>query len=351
MSNEPIGGLVGGAAALSATAAETARKAYGFIANPDAWALRLVFFAGFITILKKAGVHIPEYMVLFGVTLGLAALLYEMSASRAAVRAWWEGRPGAMLWSGVIWAVAFGFSINNWIGAASEGQVEKTNTHKAAFYQADDARKKIKNLEDQIDITKKSFDWSKSLEAPDAYEAKIKAAEADAAYEATRNGCRSKCIAKQQLAASLKADRQNSISRAEAQEALKVMQQSLNEARDHAANTKMEVSEERSDLLILTRYAGMSEEGAQIFNGLFSIMVVSIFLSFGSMRQELDELRRTGERKKSELMMRFKTWFCRVFFGRNPKDVRFIETHIDSGAAARQKAYVDKIAQNRQAFA
>lgn len=351
MSNEPIGGLVGGAAALSATAAETARKAYGFIANPDAWALRLVFFAGFITILKKAGVHIPEYMVLFGVTLGLAALLYEMSASRAAVRAWWEGRPGAMLWSGVIWAVAFGFSINNWIGAASEGQVEKTNTHKAAFHQAADIRNTIKDLEGQLEIKTKSVDWSKTLEAPDAYDAKIKAAEDDAAYEATRNGCRSKCIAKQQVAASLKADKKNAVNRMETQEEIKVLQVKLDEARGKASNTKMEVSEERSDLLILTKYAGMSEEGAQIFNGLFSIMVVSIFLSFGSMRAELDELRRTGERKKSELMMKFKTWFCRVFFGRNPKDVRFIETHIDSGAAARQKAYVDQIAQNRQAYA
>lgn len=352
MTHEPIGGLVGGAAALSNSASNAARKAYGFMANPDAWALRLVFFAGLITILKKAGVFIPEYMVLFGVALGLAALLYEMSASRAAVRAWWEGRPGAMLWSGIIWAVAFGFSVNNWIGAASEGQVDKTNTHKAAYHQATDLRSTIKDLETQLEIKTKSVDWAKTLESPDAYEAKIKAAEADAAYEATRNGCRSKCIAKQQIAASLKADKQNAVNRMETQEEIKILQGKLEDARKQASNTKMEVSEERSDLLILTKYAGMSEEGAQIFNGLFSIMVVSIFLSFGSMRQELEELRVTTPRQRSEMMLKLKTWFCRVFFGRNPREVRFVEKHmhIDSGAAKRQADYVANLQQNRQIY-
>lgn len=345
MTTQPIGGIVGGAAAFGAAATESARKAWGIIANPDAWALRLVFFAGVITILKKAGAEIPAYMMLFGVAVGLAALLYEMSASRSAVRAWWEGRPGAMLWSGVIWLVAFGFSVNNWVGAASEGQVEKTNVHKAAFHQAADIRGTIKDLQSQLDIKTKSVDWSKTLEAPDAYDAKIEAAEADAAYEAKRGGCKSKCIAKQQLAASLKADRQNSINRMETQEEIKILQNKLQEAKGVASNTRMEVSEERGDLLILTRYAGMTEEAAQIFNGLFSIIVVSIFLSFGSMRAELDELRAQGPRRRSTVFLRLRCWLARVFLGRDPKNVQRVENtnFIDSGIGQAMQRAVERI--------
>lgn len=334
MSNaEPIGGLVGATRSLSAAASRTARKAYGIVNNPDAWALRLVFFAGIITILKKAGLHIPEYMLYFSVALGVAALLYEMSASRAMMRAWWEGRPGAMASAALIWAVAFGFSMNQWIGAASEGQAEKTNVHRAAFEQSASVRKAVKELEDQIALKKGAIDWSKTLDAPDSYDARIKAAEDDATFEATRKGCKSKCIAKQQLAASLKADKQNAINRAETQEEIKVLAKKLDEARQVASNTKVETSEERNDLLILTTFAGMSEQGAQIFNGLFSIICVSIFLSFGSMRAELEELRKEGARKHSNIALKLKRWFCRVFLGREPKDVSVINTLVTDRVA------------------
>ncbi len=325
MSHDAPGGLIGGAATLTAAATRAARKTWGIVNNPDAWALRLVFFAGIITVLKKAGMSIPDYMLYFSVALGVAALLYEMSASRAAVRAWWEGRPGAMAWSGIIWVIAFGFSVNNWIGAASEGQVEKTNVHRAAFNQSADVRKAVKDLEDQIEIKKGSVDWSKTLDAPESYDARIQAAEADAQYEATRKGCKSKCIAKQQMAASLKADKQNAMNRAVTLEEIKVLTSRLDNARKVAANTKVETSEARSDLLILTNFLGMSEQGAQIFNGLFSIIVVSIFLSFGSMRAELEELRKTaGPRKHSNVAMKAWCWLMRVLTGRDPKNVQIV---------------------------
>lgn len=325
--SEPVGGLVGGAAALSEAASRTAARAWGFIANPDAWALRLVFFAGIITILKKAGVDIPSYMMVFGVALGIAALLYEMSASRAAVRAWWEGRPGAMLWSGIIWAVAFGFSVNNWIGAASEGQAEKTNVHRSAFMQSTDTRKAVSDLEKELARLEARYDWSKSLDAPESYESRIAAAEADAAYEAKRGGCKSRCIAKQQVVASLKAERANAIDRATTAEEIKGTKAKLDNARQVAASTKVETSEERNDLLILTKYAGMTEESAQIFNGLFSIIVVSIFLSFGSMRAELEELRKLGQRKRSNVLLNAWRGLIRLLFGREPSSVRIVENH------------------------
>ena len=58
--------------------------------NLDRIAIGLVFFAGVVTILKKNGVDVPSFMVLFGCSLGIAGLLYEMSASRSMMRAFWK---------------------------------------------------------------------------------------------------------------------------------------------------------------------------------------------------------------------------------------------------------------------
>lgn len=335
--HEPVGGLVGGAAALGRSAGNAARKTYSVIANPDRWALYLVLFAGVITIIKKnATPEIWTYTMWFGIALGIAALLYEMSTSKSMAKALYHGRPGAFAWSFFIWAIAFGFSVNNWIGAASENQADKTNLHKAAFNQSADVRKAVKDLEGQLEIKTNSVNWSKTLDAPDSYDARIAAAEQDAQYEATRKGCKSKCIAKQQLAASLKADRQNAINRATTQEEIKVLQGKIEEARKIAANTKVETSENRSDLIILTKYAGMSEESAQIFNGLFSIIAISIFLSFASMRDQWEIERSSGPRQHSNIGTKIKRWFARVFLGREPKDVRVInntEIRTDREAA------------------
>lgn len=325
-------GLIG----VFSSARKQAGTAAGFVSNPDRVAIYLVFFAGVITIAKKAGVEIPQYMTAFGLALGLAALLYEMSASRAMMRAWWEGRAFSMTCNGIIWAVAFGFSVNNWVGAASEGQVEKTNLHKAAFQTSLNVGKSVKDAEDRLARLKGKFDWSKSLDAPESYQARIEAAEADATYEATKGGCKSKCIAKQQLAASLKAERANAIDRATTAEEIKGAEKELTEARATAANTKVETSEQRNDLLILTSYAGMSEQSAQIFNGLFSIIVVSIFLSFGSMRDEAEQLRKQGARRPFGIINRVYTWFYRLLTGKAPPKTE-IHLHGDNADDVRDR--------------
>lgn len=306
------GGLIGVASSINARAKSIA----SFISNPDRLAIWLVLFAGIVTILKKNGVHVPEYMMLFGVALGIAALLYEMSAARAMMRSFWEGKGFSLVCNGLIWAVAFGFSVNNWIGAASEGQAEKTNLHKAAYSATLDTRASLKDAEETLARLKGKFDWSKSLDAPESYDARIAAAEADAAFEATRRGCKSKCIAKQQLAANLKAERANAIERATTAEEIKVAEKRVEEARTIASNTKTETSNERSDLLILTSYAGMTEESAQIFNGLFSIIVVSIFLSFGSMRDEFAKLASEGPRRPFEMFGKVYRWVYRLLTGK-----------------------------------
>ncbi len=318
----PPRGLVGMAANIGNAVGKTA----SFISRPERWALYLVLFAGIITILKKNYTDdVWSYAMWFGTALGLAALMYEMTASRGIVRAYWEGRAGAMFWCGMLWIVAFGFSINNWVGAAAENQAEKTNLHRTAFLQSADVRNQVKDLESQLDLKRGSVDWSKSLKAPEAYEGLISAAKADAEYEATRGGCKSKCIAKQQLAANLEAERANAIERATALEEIKVLTGKLEEARKVAAGTKVEVSEKRNDLLILTRYGGMSEEGAQIFNGLLSIIVVSILLSFGSMYAELEDLRKTAKRIRFGFFDKLRAAWYRTLYGIEPP-VRTVNT-------------------------
>ena len=317
MENPHRRGLAGALFAFGGAASRSTKTAVGIISQPEKWALYLVLFAGVITIIKKnATPDMWSYAMWFGIALGLAALLYEMTASRGIVRAYWEGRAGSMLWCGMIWAVAFGFSVNNWMGAASENQAEKTNLHKAAYTATVDTRQALKEAEDTLARLKGKFDWSKSLDAPESYDARIEAAEADAKYESTRGGCKSKCIAKQQLAANLKAERANAIDRAATAEEIKVAERQVAEAREVASNTKTETSTERSDLLILTSYAGMTEQSAQIFNGLFSIIVVSIFLSFGSMRDEFAKLASEGPRRPFEMFGKIYRWFYRLFTGK-----------------------------------
>ena len=117
------------------------------------------------------------------------------------------------------------------------------------------------------------------------------------------------------MAANLKAERANAIERATTAEEIKVAERKVEDTRKTASSTKVEVSEKRNDLLVLTRYAGMTEESAQIFNGLFSIMVVSILLSFGSMFAEVEQLRQTTKRKPFGFWAKLRGWYYAVVYG------------------------------------
>lgn len=314
---------------LAGAVSRMAKKTHAFVANPDAWALRLVLFAGVITILKKN--YVPgepfSYAMWFGTSLGIAALMFEMSTIKRAIAAFWQGRLGSMVWSTCMWVVAITFALNQWVGAASENQIEKSNLHAAAFNQSVAAIDNVKELQEQLKIKKGAIDWSKTLDAPESYDARIKAAEADAAYEETKGGCKSKCIAKQQLAASLKAEKANAIERATVQEEIKVLTGKLEDARKVAANTKVETSEKRNDLVVLTEYAGMTERSAQMINGIFSIVAISLFLSYISAMRQIDIERQTGPRRKFGLFGKAYRSIYRLLFGGEPPGTKVIENH------------------------
>ena len=343
-----MAGLKSMISGASSAAANAHKAGTGFLSDANKWAFRLVFAAGVATVLKKAGVDVPNYAVIFAASLGIAALMYESTASRDMLRAWWHGRPVSALCAMLVWTCAFGYSINNWVGVASESQAEKTNVHKTAFNASSDTRKAVMDLESDVKRLEGKYDWSKGLDAPDSYEARITAAEEDAKYESTRGGCKSKCIAKQTLAASLRAEQANAKDRAITAEEIKGKKTALEKARSIAANTKVESNEDRNDLLVLTAYAGMTEKGAQLFNGLFSILAVSLFISFGSMRAELDDLRKEGPRQKLHLIARLRHWLASVW---DPENVPFhpkseVHNHVtitDESAAEKLRTFAKEM--------
>ena len=49
------------------------------------------------------------------------------------------------------------------------------------------------------------------------------------------------------------------------------------------------------------------------------------WIATAPMRDELEHLRRTSSRRKSDFGLRLRRWFSRVFLGREPRDVKIIE--------------------------
>lgn len=270
----------------------------GSIKNHDAWAIRLVFFAGIITILHKAGVPVSHYGVLFAVALGVAALLYEMNATTYALRAFWGGRfIGTIGWS-FVWAVAFAYSMNQWVGAASENEAGKSNIHKAAFTQQVDTRAAVKRAEAEVNRLEKRL-ASQPVRTADAAQAAIDNAMAHKWWKLT-DGCkatkgpqtRSFCSDY----ASAVADKAGATDAIQVKEELSSAKADLVKAREQAGAAPAEFTEARNDLVILTKFAGLNEDDARVLNALGSIIAISIFLSIATALRELEHLRATKNR-------------------------------------------------------
>jgi hypothetical protein len=311
------GGLIGLAGHLS--------RRIGSLANSaEALALYLVFGAGVITILKKAGVQIPDYAMYFGVSLGIAALLYEMHSAKAMARAWFNAKPGALAAATAIWVCAFGYSVNNWMGAASESQAEKSNTHKAAFLNSQDVRKELADADAKVARLSEERNLMKPKTSVAAARATIATSTAHKFWRSTdacktTKGPQTRAFCDAYASAIADVALWDQIAKQEI--ALADAEADAKDARSKASGTRVEVSEARNDLVILTKYAGMTEEEAQIFNGLGAIIAISIFLSFGSMRAELERLSQTGTRRRFNAGLSLYRWYYRIVHGKEPPSV------------------------------
>ena len=280
------------------------RRSSAILSNHDGLAIRLVFFAGIITILHKSKAYeihwgeLPPYAVVFAVCLGIAALLYEMNATTYALRAFWNGRlVGTLGWS-AIWIVAFAYSMNQWVGAASETEGAKSNVHKAAFHQTVDTRKAKETAQKTVDRLEQKLVMA-PIRTPDAAQAAIDNAKANRFWKATNECKETKGPQTRQFCsdyASAVADKAGATEAIALREELKLAKAELGNASKAVAGTKVEVSESRNDLVILTKYAGMAEDDARTFNAIGSIIAISIFLSLATALRELEHLRATQKR-------------------------------------------------------
>ena len=307
----PSGGLAG-----------LGKRLFGL--NSEDIALKLVCAAGVITILKKAGLQIPDYAMYFGVSLGIAALLYEMHSAKAIARAWFNARPGALAAATAIWICAFGYSVNNWMGAASESQAEKSNVHKTAFLNSQDVRKELADADSKVARLTEERNLMKPKTSVAAARATIATSEAHKFWRSTdacktTRGPQTRAFCDAYASAVADVALWNSIAKQEI--ALADAESDAKEARAKAGATKVESSEGRTDLVILTKYGGLSEEDAQIFNGLGAIIAISIFLSFGSMRSELEKLSLTGTRKRFNFGLALRRWYYQTMYGKEPPNV------------------------------
>ena len=314
--------------AIGTVADAVSRAKQGFaasISNHDGWAIRLVFLAGILTILHKAGVQnvgfgIPPYAVVFAVCLGVAALLYEMNATTYALRAFWNGRfVGTLGWS-LIWLVAFGYSMNQWIGAASESEGVKSNMHKAAYVSFADTRDELTSAKAEVNRLEQRLTLKPIRNAEQA-QAAIDNAKAHKFWKATSECKETKGPQTRQFCseyASAVADKAGSTEMLTVAEEMKQAKARLTKAQNAAGNTKAEVSEGRNDLMLLTKYAGMNETDARALNALGSIIAISIFLSLATALRELEHLRATRKRVP---MFPIRAWYAALYRFLTGKDI------------------------------
>ena len=352
--SEPNRGLVGAGGTL-------ARKIRSAAPSGNKLALWLVFFAGAITVIKKASPgSVPDYAVYFGISLGIAALLYEMTASKDMIRAWWKGRAGSMLASGAIWFCAFAFSINNWIGAASENQVEKSNLHKTALMETQAVTGNLADAEAKLTRLKADRDAlsaqpvrdgqlnTKPFSTPQQAAAAVESAKAHKWFTGVTAGCtvtkgkQTRDFCDRYQSAKAEVARWAEIARLEI--ALGEAEGEVKAARLNVSNAKIETSEVRGDNVLLVRYGGFNVADAETLQSLIAVVVVSILLSFGSMRAEFEELAKHGERTPFNWGLKFRRWFMTTVYGREPQDVKvFVERTVEHHEAPPLKTVTKKI--------
>lgn len=296
--NHSNGGLAG-------TISRGARRLAAVRVSYDRLAIGLVFFAGIITILHKAGVPVPHYAVIFGVSLGVAALLYEMNATTYALRNFWRGRVFSSVGWAAVWGVAFAYSMNQWVGAASETEGAKSNMHRAAFNRTADTRSDLATKKRELDRIEGRLAWmdtavnGRAVRAIEAAQADIDNAQAHRFWKST-DGCReTKGPQTREFCgnvASWRAEKALASERATLTAELAPAKAALAEAQRAVSAAPVEVSAARNDLVILTRYAGLSEDDARTVQALGSILAISIFLSFATALKELEHLRETSKR-------------------------------------------------------
>jgi hypothetical protein len=101
----------------------------------------------------------------------------------------------------------------------------------------EDARKAVGELERALAKLEAKHDWTKSLDPPSAYDARIATAAKAIEVETTRGGCKDKCLARKAEHASLVAEQAIAADRLAVGEEIKATRGALDKARSRASVT------------------------------------------------------------------------------------------------------------------
>lgn len=277
------------------------------VASHDVWAIRLVFIAGLATIFHKAGLPVPYYAAVFAVCLGVAALLYEMNAATFALRSFWNGRAFSAFGWAFVWAIAFAYSVNQWIGAASENEGAKTNVHQTAYTASINVQDRVAKTKKEVDRLEGRMSWmdtavnGKPVRSVEAAQADLDNARANRFWNLTNECKETKGPQTRAFCADVaawKSEKSLASERITLKTELDAAKADYNEAQLASKNTKVEASFDRKDNLLLTRYGGLKQEDAQALTAVGSIIAISFFISVATMLKELEHLRTQGPRTK-----------------------------------------------------
>lgn len=249
-------------------------------------AISLAFVAAFTAIWTKSGAPMWGYeQLIFSLSIGIAAMLFEYDAAKQAANAWFDRSPGTVAMYGVVWLAAFSYAAVNWMGVAAEGESAKTNVVKASHTSYVDSRTNVDSQRKRVTAEEASLAQLKAMswqELPKVSGKPISSPEAaKAIMNAAKDGSTRHTQAKVAFA-DLTERRQWQVKVEDAEKQLAIARTELASALATAGSTKAVTSDVRADLKFLTKYAGMSQDSAEDFSGYIKIAVLSAFISLGA---------------------------------------------------------------------
>lgn len=297
----------------------------GSFNNPLRWAIRLSLFAAIIAIWVKSGGPVTGFeQILFALSIGMAALTFEYIAAKKMANGWIDRNPGALIGWGVIWAGAFLYSANNWLGVAAEGESAKATAQKAAYMAHDDGRQALDAARARVKSEEASLAQLKAMtwqELPKIKGKPVMSADAaKAIMEASKEGTGTHTQAKAAFAdLTERANWQAKVERAEAQ--LADARSKLAESMSKASTTKVATSTQRADLRVYIKYAKLDEETAEDVQSWLKIGVISLFVSLAAIMTVF-------ESRQNEPRRPWFRWRTAIASVRNAWDGKGVETRV-----------------------
>lgn len=294
------------------TIKDTLAKAGRALEHPEKWAIRLSLLAAVVAILVKSGLIDKEHgrsaQIVFALSIGMAALVFEYISAKKMTHGWIDRSLAGLVGWGLIWAGAFAYSCNNWLGVAAEGESAKATAQKAAYVaftdtrsDLDAARKRVQ--EDEATVKQiKAMTWQEMPKVKGKAVMSVDAARTlmDNAKEGSTQYTQAKTALEDLTERAKWADK---LEKAEAR--LEEGRKQLTAARSTASSATATTSDQRADLRVYIKYLKMDAETAEDVQSWLKIGVISLFVSLsailGVLEARSNEPRRPWIRWRSAL--------------------------------------------------